>query len=67
MPENRLVVSDTSPLLNLSLIDRLELLEEQFNALKVPKAVWREIQSGEKGKAGLESLKDKGFIELVRV
>ena len=65
MPKNEVVVSDTSPLLNLSLIDRLGLLEDQFNGLQVPIAVWDEIQRGEKGKSSLEDLREKGFLELV--
>jgi predicted nucleic acid-binding protein len=31
MPSSDLVVSDTSPLLNLALIERLDLLESQFS------------------------------------
>lgn len=31
MPDSRLVASDTSPLLNPALIDRLDLLESQFS------------------------------------
>ena len=33
MPDSELIVSDTSPLLNLALIDRLDLLETQFSAI----------------------------------
>jgi predicted nucleic acid-binding protein len=36
MPDGELVVSDTSPLLNLALIDRLDLLESQFSSVTVP-------------------------------
>jgi len=43
MPDSELIVSDTSPLLNLALIDRLDLLETQFSAITVPRQVWREL------------------------
>ena len=38
-----LVVSDTSPLSNLAVIGRLELVREEFGALCVPPAVAREL------------------------
>ncbi len=40
-----LVVSDTSPLSNLALIDRLDLLREQFGRVLVPLAVSRELSA----------------------
>lgn len=55
MEENRLVVSDTSPLLNLALINQLQLLESQFEEIMAPKQVWEEIQEGEKGLERIES------------
>jgi len=38
-----LVVSDTSPLSNLAIIGRLELLREQFSEVKIPPAVSSEL------------------------
>ena len=49
MPNRDLVVSDTSPLLNLSLIGRLDLLESQFSGLTIPEQVWSELTDGESG------------------
>lgn len=40
-----LVVSDTSPLSNLAVIGRLELLREQFGQVRVPPAVARELKA----------------------
>lgn len=34
--DDDLVTSDTSPLLNLALIDRFDLVREQFSAVTVP-------------------------------
>ena len=42
MKSEELVVSNTSPLLNLALLDRLELVETQFSTVAVPQAVWHE-------------------------
>lgn len=42
MPASDHVVSNTSPLLNLALIDRLDLVEQQFPTVQVPEQVWDE-------------------------
>lgn len=62
-----LVVSDTSPLLNLALIDRLDLLEEQFTEVTVPVQVLREIQEGSRGVKSIEKEAENGFIDVVEV
>jgi predicted nucleic acid-binding protein len=49
MPSDALVVSDTSPLLNLALIDRLGLLRTQFPEIVIPRQVWDELTEGEEG------------------
>jgi hypothetical protein len=41
------VVSNTSPLWNLASIERLDLLHEQFPDIRIPDAVWRELQVGQ--------------------
>ncbi len=42
-----LVVSNTSPILNLALIDRLSLMQEQFTTVTIPKGVLEELRVGE--------------------
>jgi predicted nucleic acid-binding protein len=42
-----LVVSDTSPILNLAVIDRLSLIREQFMTVAIPKGVLEELRVGE--------------------
>jgi len=42
-----LVVSNTSPILNLALIDRLSLIREQFTTVTIPKGVLKELRIGE--------------------
>jgi predicted nucleic acid-binding protein len=67
MPNDQLVVSDTSPLLNLALIDRLDLLEAQFSSITVPTHVWTELTDGDAGVDALNVLHDKGFLSIVEV
>ncbi|MCK4764261.1 MAG: DUF3368 domain-containing protein [Candidatus Aminicenantes bacterium] len=54
------VVSDTSPLISIAVIDRLELLEKLFPTIIVPQAVFLEIK---KGSEKAESAKILHFIE----
>lgn len=66
MEKHNIVVSDTSPLLNLAFIDQLELLKTQFNEILVPKQVWEEIQEGHEGRKKLENLREK-FLKVIEV
>jgi predicted nucleic acid-binding protein len=67
MPNSGLVVSDTSPLLNLALINRLDLLQSQFSRVTVPRQVWGELTDGEDGLEALRELRETGFLQLVEV
>ena len=66
MPASDLVVADTSPLLNLALIDRLSLLTEQFGRLTTTQIVWEEIAAGEDGLTELRELRDQEFLDVVQ-
>jgi len=61
MPNDELVVSDTSPLLNPALIQQLDLLESQFPSLAVPRQVWDELAAGEGVLDTLKELRDNDF------
>ncbi len=67
MPNDELVVSDTSPLLNLALIDQLDLLESQFSSIAVPEQVWDEIAAGEGVLDALRELRESEFLSVVEV
>lgn len=41
--KNGIVIADAGPIFSLSLINKLELLDELFNDIKIPQAVWLEI------------------------
>lgn len=64
MPDDELVVSDTSPLLNLALIDQLGLVREQFSTVIVPEQVWDELLAGEDGVPGLRALRDDDALTV---
>ena len=67
MPSDECVVSDTSPLLNLALIERLDLLESQFSNITVPTQVWEELTEGNAGVDALSALRANGFLTVVSV
>lgn len=58
------VVSNTSPLLNLALIERLDLLEAQFETVTAPEQVWTELAAGEEGLAALRQLRSDDFLAV---
>lgn len=41
--KNGLVIADSGPIFSLALIDRLDILVELFDYIKIPQAVWEEI------------------------
>lgn len=65
MTGDGLVVSNTSPLLNLALIDRLGLIAEQFSTITIPQQVWDELMAGTEGVEALQSCRDEGTIQIV--
>jgi predicted nucleic acid-binding protein len=67
MPNSNLVVSDTSPLLNLALIERLDLLKTQFSSLTIPTQVWKELTDGEAALNALRDLREEEFLTIVEV
>ncbi|WP_324761213.1 DUF3368 domain-containing protein [Haloarcula sp. GH36] len=67
MPNSEVVVSDTSPLLNLALIDRLDLLISQFSRLTIPIQVWDELTDGDAGLDALRDLRDTEFLTVAEV
>lgn len=61
------VVSNTSPLLNLALIDRLDLVEAQFSSVIVPEQVWSELVAGDSGTDELARVRNQGVLDVVTV
>jgi predicted nucleic acid-binding protein len=57
-----IVVSDTTPLISLLKIQRLDLLESLFGKVLIPQAVFKELTSDERFKLEAEEIKNKDFI-----
>jgi hypothetical protein len=56
------VVSDTSPLLNLAIIGRLELLPALYQEVAIPSAVYHELVVAGAGMPGADAIKDASWI-----
>lgn len=67
MPGVERVVANTSPLLNLALIDRLDLVERQFSTVSLPEQVWEELMAGDDGVDELRSARSRVTFEVVSV
>src|SRR5436309_12879576 len=62
-----MVLCDSSTLIHLAGIGRLELLRELYGKLIVPKAVWREVVEEGKGRLGVvevQAARLAGWIEV---
>jgi len=63
-----LVISDSSTLIHLSVIGRLDLLKEFYGKITIPPAVWREVVEEGKGRAGaveVEEARQAKWIEVM--
>lgn len=58
------VVSNTSPILNLALVGRLDVLRSQFPSVLVPPAVRDELLAGEERLEPLENLLESEFVRI---
>jgi hypothetical protein len=53
MPERpQLVVVDSTPIISLALIDKLDLLQRLYNQVVIPPAVQNEVLAGRPGTSG---------------
>ena len=60
------VVSNTSPILNLAIIDRLSLWREQFCEISIPPAVLAELRTDEElpGNAVVREALENGWLHV---
>ncbi len=65
--KNKLVISNSSPLMNLAVIQQLNLVRELFVKITVPEQVWRELTVDGKGKAGADEIMRSDWIEIANV
>ena len=59
-----IVVSDASPIINLSIIGELELLRQLFETVVIPKAVYEEICIKGKDKPGDKEVRQSQWIRV---
>ena len=62
-----IVISDTSPLINLAWIGKLSLLEQLYGSLLMPTAVWQEAVEMGAGQPGSTEIKAAAWIQIVEV
>ncbi len=65
-----MIVADSSPLIHLSRIGRLELLRKVYGAILIPKGVWDEVVTQSKGRPGASEVEKglaEGWIKTARV
>lgn len=62
-----IVVSDTTPLISLLKINRLDLLERLFGQVLIPQAVFDELTADERFKLEADQIRGKQFIKVKAV
>ena len=60
------VISDTTPLIALSNVGKIDLLKDIFGDIVIPKGVWEEVVKEGKGRPGSE-IKDFKWIRVKNV
>lgn len=58
-------VVNATPLISLALLGRLSLLNEMFDAVIVPRAVYAEVVQGGAGKPGADALAEADWLNVV--
>ena len=67
MDKRLLVVSNSSPIMNLAIIGQLHLIQELFGEIIIPKEVWAELIIEGKGKPGINEIEKAKWIKVVKV
>ena len=62
-----IVVCDSTILIGLAKLGRLDLLREVFSKISVPEEVFHEVVEKGAGKPGSESIKDTRWIEIIPI
>lgn len=62
-----IVISDTTPLISLLKIDRLNLLEKLFGIVQIPKAVFSELTENPKYTVEAETVRTCPFIQVIDI
>ncbi len=62
-----IIVSNTSPIINLAAIDKLELLKQLYDKIYIPEAVNFEIRNCSKGKFPILEIYKLGWIDIIPI
>ena len=62
-----ITVSNSSPIINLARIGKLDLLRQIFGTVTVPDAVWREVVVDGAGQAGARDVEQASWIRRATV
>jgi len=62
-----MIVSDSSPLISLARIGKLNILHRLYGELLIPQAVWNEVAVRGVGQAGVEEIKSAAWIKTAAV
>lgn len=62
-----IVVSNTSPLINLAVVGKLDLLRQLYGKVVIPQAVYQEIAVAGSGQPGADQIKRLDWIETCPV
>ena len=60
------IVSNTTPIISLLKLNKLELLQQLYNQIYIPLAVYKEIETG-KAKGYYKDLSEIGWINIIEV
>jgi uncharacterized protein len=59
-----IVISDASPIISLSAVGQLSLLQQLYGKILIPESVGREITEGGSGQPGADDLRTADWIEI---
>lgn len=60
-----IVISDTTPIISLLKIDRLDLLEKLFGGVQIPRGVFAELTGNPRFKTEVDAVQKSAFIQVV--
>jgi predicted nucleic acid-binding protein len=61
---NSVIIADSGPLIALSIIDKLELLQQLYEEVLLPPAVWNEVTVQGKGMPGADIVSKAKFLKV---
>lgn len=62
-----MIVSNSSPLMNLAIVGHLEILRELFNTISIPEEVWSELTIEGRDKPGTKEIIQASWIKRVPI